>query len=152
MNICIRCWDVGWGDATAFSLNKDYLAIIDIGSKSPRSYSKAKKKIHRLIRKRFLCKDLFITHPHYDHFSLIDGLARKKPVFNALFLPALPMHPKDIREACFMAMAFLSYTRLSYYELFKRLSNVAYNIFLLTRGNIIELSPCSCFAIVLWPP
>lgn len=146
-----------------FFPNSRELHIIDFGCKDPgkdsleavNGFINFYRSYERLVDNI----DLYITHFHYDHFSLLpyilEGLQSGK--FRNIYIPGIPLEPESLRryvlKVIALAIAFMQIRRIQKNEVLEKIAEKFKDKRLkpLYRGNQIPLGNNVKIRVV-WPP
>jgi len=123
LKIWIHVWSVpSRGEATVILFpNANLLHIVDFGSKNPEEHlsSNAVNEFCKVYRNAY-CRcyqniDLYITHFHYDHFSLIPFINCVKQ-FRNIYVPGIPIEPREVlrKALSFFALGYIILETISW--------------------------------------
>jgi len=161
----VRVWRVpSRGEATAmFFPNSRELHIIDFGCKDPgkdsleavNGFINFYRSYERLVDNI----DLYITHFHYDHFSLLPYIlgSLQSGKFRNIYIPGIPLEPESLRRYVLnflaLAIAFMQIRRIPKNEVLEKIAEKFKDKRLkpLYRGNQIPLGNNVKIRVV-WPP
>lgn len=149
----IMCWNVLHGSANIYlSYGSNTAYVIDFGVHQRYIYYEIVKyavKHGYEVLSAAEHRDIFITHLHYDHYSLLPYIANGLSI-HSIYLPVIPC-PEPIAEKILYLYAFLI-VRVPGYRVFRDILEKGKNrVIGLTRGDVIELHD-NLYMKILWPP
>ena len=154
IRLCIGCWNVGWGEATVMGVPLTGEAVVvDFGT-SVHTFGSLSVR-YACSRARSFVKGYgsivcYITHLHYDHYSLLPfvlGGAR----IDELLLPGIP-GPREVAEkVLFLLASEVAVLRLSGSAVLGKLAKGVRSTSVVYRGMVVDHG-YGVKARILWPP